>query len=139
MKNAVKLKSSLFAGLLSLLLLFPSFGAFKLGELKEITKPYLGVYECKAATLGDEDVLSRFAYVNIELKKGDVCTLYYREKNGKRKEVKGKYSYDKEAETITLSPDVLDFFKREFPLKDGEILISLPMGGKMLSMRFVQK
>lgn len=132
----VKLKSSLFAGLASLLLFFPNF---KSGDLKDIAKPYQGVYECRMAQLGAEDVLGRFERLEIEIKQGDECALYYKEKNGKKQRVNGKYHYDKEKQSITLALADFEVIKREFPLKEGVLYITVPFGSKTLTMQFEQK
>ncbi len=127
----VKLKSSILVGALSLLLLLsPSKG-----ELSDITKPYLGVYECTQATLGEKDCLERFSYVRLQLKDEENYVLSYQEKKGKRKQIQGKYSYDKQRGVVTLK-DERGVFKREFPLQEGRLTVSLPIGGKMLVLQF---
>ena len=119
----LKLKSSVFAGLAALALLFPNL---KTGSLTDITKPYLGMYECQNATLGEDDIIDDFSYVR-------------RKKKGKEHKETGKYVYDKEAETICLSTGVGDVLKRTFPLKNGVISITMRMGTKTLQMQLKQK
>ena len=48
----------MLAGACALLALFPNLSPSKNGSLKEIVKPYLGVYECKNAQLGEKDLLA---------------------------------------------------------------------------------
>ena len=60
-----KVKSSLLAGVVTLLLAC-SFGGK--GDLKEISKPYLGVYECTEARVGEREYLDRFSKLDLELK-----------------------------------------------------------------------
>ena len=131
-----KIKSGLLAGLLGLLFLTP---AFKDEKLTDVVKPYLGVYECKEAVLGGEDLLARFSKLEIELKKNGACSVYYKEKGGKRKSLDGRYSYDEERETIRFQSDDFEFFKRDFPLKKGTLYITFPVGEKILRLEFEQK
>ena len=52
------MKSFILGALLSCMTLFPSV---KDSTLKDITKPYIGEYECKSARLGDKDYLEDFS------------------------------------------------------------------------------
>lgn len=131
-----KLKSSAFVGLTALLLFCPSL---KKGELTDIAKPYLGVYTCREAKLGTQDVLTKFSYITIELKDGENCVLRYQEKDDKVHTVHGKYAYDKKGEYLTLSLADASFIKREFPVKDGVLFITVPFLGQTLRMQFEQK
>ena len=135
MKKQV-LKSSLLAGITALLL---TFGGFREGTLTDITKPYLGEYECKSATLGNEEYVDEFSYIILELKADETFVLRYKTKNKTKGEEKGEYSYDKEKETITLTLGEKSQFKREFSLKKGAICIEFPVGAKLFVMRFEQK
>ena len=134
--KTIQLKSSFFAGIATLLLLFPNF---RIGSLKDVTKPYLGVYECVEAKLNDTDYLARFSYINLELKAEDEFVLYYCQKDGEKKQETGKYSYDRERGIITLIGDTGGFFKREFPLKEGVLTINVRIGEQTLSLKFEQK
>ncbi len=131
----IKIKTSLLAGLSSLLLLFPSM---KNTDLKDIAKPQLGVYECTEARLGSLDCLDRFADVRLELKDEERFLLLYKEKGGARKKVEGKYRYDKERKILTIEEDATGF-KREFPFVDGKLTVAFPVGGKTLVMQFERK
>lgn len=132
----MKLKYSFCAVLAALVLILPSCGN---GSLKDVTKPYLGEYECKSATLGEKDYVEEFSFLRLELKKDDEFTLYYSAKNGKKGEETGTYVYDEKEETITLIYGELGVLKRKFPLKNGEIFITLPIGSQTLSMKFARK
>ena len=129
------IKSSLLAGLLALLFAMPDF---KSGSLTDITKPYLGEYECKKIVFDGEDHSDWFSDVRLELKPDKTFVLTYPQ-NGKKHETKGRYVYDEQSETITLSAEGAETFKRRFPLKDGMIYITLTFGEKTLSMQFEQK
>ena len=129
----IKLKSSILAGLATLLLLFPNF---KKGNLCDVTKPYLGEYECKQAQFGQIDCLKLFSYIRLELKKEGKFTLSYKELGGKKKEIDGEYDYDSKKETLTF---VYEGIKREFPLKKGKLSVFLPVNEKNLLLSFEQK
>ena len=73
----VKLHSSLLVGAVSLLLAFPGLPK---GDLTDIAKPYLGVYECVEANLGEKDLLCGFDGITLELKDKGEFVLYYKEK-----------------------------------------------------------
>ena len=60
-------------------------------------------------------------------------------KDGKKREEKGKYTYDEKLGEICLYGGVGKTFKRKFPLKNGKMDVTVRLGDKTLSMRFVQK
>ena len=136
MKRTV-LKSSALAGLISLLFLFPWLGWVKSSTLTDISKPHLGVYECKQARLGDTDILDRFSYIKLELEEEDF-TLYYQEKEGASKKETGKYRYDKEKQTLIMCADEFAFIKKEFPLQNGVLTVNIRIGEKTLCLVFEQ-
>ena len=75
-----KIKSSFLAGLFALLLTCSCGGK---GDLKEIAKPYLGVYKCTDARVGEREYLDRFSKLDLELKENGEFIVYYCEKGGK--------------------------------------------------------
>ena len=123
------MKSCILAGIAALAFYLPN-------TIKEIAKPYLGVYECKEARLGSEDYLQRFEDITLELKGDGEFILSFQEKGGKTRREKGKYTYDEKRGVITLDGGSM---KREFPLKDGALRFQLSLGGKWLSVLFEQK
>ena len=135
----LKLKSSILAGACALLTLIPNFSFVKSGSLKEISKPYLGVYECISARLGEEELLADFSYIQLELKKDGGFILYYGDKAGKKERVQGSYIYDDEKQTLTLQFMDGKCFQRAFPLKKGRLTVSLPIGKRQLCLIFEQK
>ena len=128
-----KVKSSLAAGLAALLL---SCASVVKGELKDITKPYLGMYECTEARMGDNEYLDRFSYIHLELKADERFILYYREKDGEKQTKEGRYKYDKEKGVISLQGGGL---QREFPFADGVLMMVVPLGGQTIRLKFEQK
>ncbi len=130
-----KLKSSLLAGLTCLLFTIPS------GQdvtLKDIAKPYLGGYECTQAYLGSKDCLDRFTDLRLELKDEENFLLYYREKGGERKTVEGKYRYDKTAQAVFIKDEKAGI-ERAFPLINGKLTVSFPVGKKNMVLQFERK
>ncbi len=130
-----KLKTSLVAGLTTLLFLSPTWQDT---TLKDIAKPYLGAYECTQAHLGSHDCLDRFTEIRLELKDEENYLLYYKEKRGKRKTVEGKYRYDKQAQAFFIQ-DEKTGIERSFPLVDGKLTVSFPVGGKTMVLQFERK
>ena len=137
--KTIKLKSSIFLSLVLFLFVFPWWNTVKTQPLTEITKPYLGTYECKLAQLNEKNLLEDFSYINLELKKENEYTIYAKPKQGNEKRVDGEYKYNKERQTITFYVDACSFIKKEFPMKQGEIHIVLRQGDKTLVMKFEQK
>lgn len=125
--------------ILSLLLSWTTFfSGIKESKLSDISKPYLGEYECISAQLGSLDCLKQFSYARLELKGNEEFCLHYREKGGKKKECKGKYIYDKDKNEIEFI-DESEAFRRVFPLCNGILTISVPVGEKILVLQFEQK
>ncbi len=135
MKKAF-LKTSVLAGIASLLF---SFSAWKTGTLTDITKPYLGEYECKSATYGKKDMLEDISSVILQLKADETFVLSYKDKHGKTRKETGTYQYDKERNTLHFFWEGKGELKRDFPLEKGCIQGSVKMGNKILSIRFEQK
>ena len=130
------IKSSMLVGLVTLLFSLPNL---KNGDLKDIAKPHLGIYECKIARIDKEDYLARFSYIRLELKDGGRYELTYREKQGTEKRKTGKYRYDEKKETLTLYLDDMGVIKKEFPLKKGILSVQISLGEKTMQLQFEQK
>ena len=137
--KTIKLRSSLLVGICVLLTALSNFFALKNSTLKEISKPYFGVYECEQARLGDKNLLADYTSLTLELQKGGVFTLHYCEKNGREGEVLGKYSYDENTQTITFQVAPLKGIKREFSLRKGVLTLSFSILDKQLCLIFKQK
>ena len=129
------MKSFIVGGLAALLSLFPNL---KQSSLDDMSKPYLGQYECKRAQLGSVDCLKRFHYVRLELKDEENFTLYYQEKGEKKRQVSGQYAYDKDKKTLTLKGEKAEIF-RECTMEEGVFTLTFPIAGKILVLEFQQK
>ncbi len=132
MKN--RLKSSVAAGLFALALLTPTN---RCANLTDIAKPYLGIYECTQAQLGEKDLLSQFSDFRLEFKDEETLVLYYQEKSGTRKTLSVQYSYDEERGVLTLAGE--NSLKREFPFENGRLTVSFPVGGTTALLRFERR
>ncbi len=130
------LKSSLLVGVFTLAFCLPACGK---ATLPEITKPYVGEYECKSATLGEKEYLDEFSFVRLELHADDTFTLSYASKDGKKGQETGKYAYDFEKETISFLGLGDYAIERTFPLKNGQIDLTIALGKQTLHIRFAQK
>ena len=128
-----KINSPILVGILSLLAVF---SGRNLGELKDITNPHLGVYECTEARFAEQDVLTRFDKLELELKADETFTLYYCEKGGAVCKENGRYTYDREKETLTLIGGTV---KKEFPLQQGVLTLYFTVGKGNITLKFKQK
>ena len=134
--KAIKVKSSLLSALVGLFLCIPTC---KGGALTDITKPYLGEYECKSALYGKMEYLQEFSFITLSLEKDDTFILTYETKNGQKGKQTGNYKYDKEKKSICFSIEGEYGFERCFPMEKGVITLALPLGSTMLYMEFEQK
>ncbi len=130
------MKTFLLAGLASLL--FP-ISAGKSGALPDITKPYLGEYECKIATLGEIDLTEKFDDVILELCKDGSFSVRAKDKSGSERMESGKYAYDREKGILTFTLGGDKERKAQFPLEKGKIYITIPFGSKTMRLEFEQK
>ncbi|MBQ3220952.1 MAG: hypothetical protein IJB34_03200 [Clostridia bacterium] len=135
MKRTI-VKTPLLIGLLSL---FLSLSAFRQGKLTDISKPYLGEYECISANLGAKDLSKDFSYIRLELLPDGSFCLRYCDKNGKHGEEYGAYRYDGEREEITFSLRDKIEYDRTCSLKNGEIHLNFTLGKQIFSVKFRQK
>lgn len=131
MKN--KIKSSVIATVATLLF---SFGNVKTSTLPQISKPYLGTYDCERAYYGSTDVLEGFSYIRLELKDKETYVLSFCEKGEKKQERSGQYAYDEAKGRLTLYAD--GGIQRSFPLEKGMLTVDVPILGKTLYLQFKQ-
>ena len=128
-----KIKSPLLAGMLALLSILPNVSR---NELKDVTKPHLGFYECTEAKLGGRDFLSRFEKMDLELREDETFVLHYCEKGGRVRTEKGRYQYDRERGVVTLIGGGIE---REFPLQQGILSVTISVGKDTFTLKFQQK
>ncbi len=132
--NSIRLKTSALSIIGAILFCFSSQTN---GSLPDITKPYLGEYECKNATLGEKDYMPYFTDIRLELKSDETFSLRYQTIDGRKGEETGKYAYNPQTQTVCL--ELQQGVKRCFPLKKGILSISFPIGDKLLNAQFKQR
>ena len=108
-------------------------------QLKDITKPYLGEYECKSVTLGGRDMLDSFTSIKLYLQPDDTFLLSYKTKLEEVGQQKGTYSYNKEEGSIVFSSKENGGLQRAFPIKNGAMDIVVSIAGKQLHVQFIRK
>ena len=80
----------------------PVFTVAAKDELKDITRPYLGFYECKKLFFGKKNILKQFKYITVELTSSGEMVLRYKLKAGKKGESCCKYVYDENSGEISV-------------------------------------
>lgn len=109
----------------------------KMTTLPQLSKPYLGLYECEELTLGGEDLLGEFESLNLELKYGGEFELSSEKKDGGKWSYGGKYQADPETGEITFSAFTgLRVSSFTFPMKEGSIIVEYNFGGKLFRATF---
>ncbi len=116
-------------------LLFTACDAERMSSLKDVTRPYAGVFECEKISLGGEDLTEKFERLTLTLKENGEYALSYRTVEGNEGGYGGGYTVDAEKHTITLTAGKE---KRAFtfPYEKGRILIDQNLGGTLLHAEF---
>ncbi|MDE5943020.1 MAG: hypothetical protein K2H30_02290 [Clostridia bacterium] len=132
----------LFVGLIFAILitLLPACDAQKAGSLKTITRPYIAQYECTSATLGSENLLEKFDYIEVNLADKKELEVIFKLKGGDRKIITTTYEFD--TETRELSADIGIFgyrFKQTTKIENGRFTVTKAIGLKQLIMKFQLK
>lgn len=110
------------------------------GSLKEIAKPYLGVYECEWLYFGGEDKKDIFEYLRVELKTKGELLVAYKLKKGEKGQVPLSYEYDFKEKTLRVSGQwLLLKIDKKFPLENGEITVVMNLFGKLVNVKFSRK
>ena len=135
MKKKEKIRSCFGAGLFALWLACTPIK----GSLKEITKPYLGVYECKSILLAGKEFLTNDQRIALELKKNGVFTLYYKNVDEEAQTLEGKYRYDEKTHCIQFLWEDKNVFKQSFPIENGQIILQYQFGTCSYKAIFEQK
>ncbi len=137
----MKRKLILIAAILTLLLaILPACDAQKAGSLKTITSPYIAQYECTSATYGDDNLLDKFDYIEVNLADKKELELIYKLKNGNRNVI--TTTYELNPETRELSADIGIFgykFKQTTKIENGKFTVTKTIGKKLLIMNFELK
>lgn len=132
MKKTIRLRSiAILPFLLALI------NVASLTGLKEVSKPYLGTYECEYLRIGEENILDKFDYVRFELNPKGIYKIEFKDKNGVKGVYRGHYSFDEKNDLIVIDENI--FGKRvskSFSARSGEITTNVLYGDTLLSIKF---
>ena len=106
-----------------------------MSSLPDLSRPYLGVYECEELSLGGEDMTQKFEFVRLELLYGGNFQLSYRTATGSEGGYSGEYEMKEDNITFTAQYGVL---RRSFtfPVEKGSIFIDYNLNGRLLHAQF---
>ncbi len=108
----------------------------EMGTLKDISRPYAGVYECEKISLGGKDMTEKFQKFSIELKQDGSFEATYRTA-GREGGYGGTYAVDSEKGEITFSAKERGDGKSfTFPYEKGKIVIDYNLFGHLLYAEF---
>lgn len=128
---------SKMAGAFFVLFLSPAFmGNAVSGDksgLKDIVKPYAGVYECEEFLIGGIDKTESFAYFRVELTLDGKLKLASKDKNGHKRKTEAAYEQDRSnGKFYIIDKNHLGNRKFEFEFRGGELCVYAKIDGKML-------
>lgn len=110
-------------------------GNVKKSDLKAISKPYAGTYECKKMQYGERDLKECVKGATLELKNDGTYVLIVELKNGKTRQSRG--NYEVEGETIAfIDKTKKNAPRRVFSRKNDEIEVIATLHGKTLYFLF---
>ncbi len=109
--------------------------AEEMGPLKDVSRPYTGVYACETLTLGGKDMTEKFEKLTLELKQDGTFTLSYVTATGGEGSYGGRYAIDTEKGEITFSADRVRG-AYTFPYEKGVVRIDRNLYGYLLHAEF---
>ncbi len=122
------------------LLILSACDAREAGSLKSITRPYIAHYECTEATLGGEDLLDKFEYIEIVLVDKEEMQLIYKPKEGKKSKIKSNYSFNLETRELTADIGIYGYrFRESTIVENGKFTVTKTIGEKQLILKFKTK
>lgn len=111
--------------------------------LKQITKPYLGVYRSEYIFFGKRDVSEEFRSVTVELTAKGQFILRYTTREGKSDEKISAYTYDEKTGEVALSSDFgirdTKALKCNIKAKKGRMTVLVRYGNRTLLVKLVQE
>lgn len=119
--------------------LFPCFlaNSGKKGDLKEITKPYLGIYTLEKCRLADTDLTDYFKQTTFELKSDGTYLMRLKSKTGKELSNEGKYTFTDGKLTVFIKVNDEEK-KHTFPYVKGKIYFQATYMNKLLYAVFTR-
>lgn len=123
--------------LFALLLLPAGCGTKELGPLKDVSRPYAGVYACEELLVGGNDLLGEFETLSLELGQDGGFVASYETKEGTKGSMSGGYTVDTERGEIAFTPKQgTRKGTIAFPYEEGRVLIDYDLGGALLHAEF---
>lgn len=114
-----------------------AFNLMSMSSLEDVSKPYVGVYECKYIMFGDENLLDKFNYVKFELLLNGVYKIEFKDKHNVKGVYRGHYEYDTANNLITIDENVFgNRIKKSFIAEKGAIDVTVQYGDKLLAIKF---
>lgn len=126
-----------FSAIMLLIFLVGCDTAGEMGSLKDISKPYTGMYECENLSIGGRDMTDKFESVTLELKGDGRFEVFYRTTAGREGGYEGEYTLDEERKEITFSSMKGARQKSfTFPYEKGTVCIDYNLMGSLLHAEF---
>lgn len=114
-----------------------AFNLMNMSSLEDVSKPYVGVYECKYIMFGGENLLDKFDYVKFELLRNGVYKIEFKDKNNVKGVYRGHYEYDNSNNFITIDENVFGHkIKKSFTAEKGCVEVNVQYGDKLLAVKF---
>jgi len=112
----------------------------KSDSLKEITKPHVGLYECKEIYFNGEEKTDEYKNLTAELTANNQFILRYEDKNGKKIDKQCKYSYNEKTGVIKLK-NVRGLWgvKTKITLQKGKMNVFVRFGKRNLRIKLEQR
>ena len=109
----------------------------ELGSLKDVSRPYAGLYQCEKITLGGRDMTEKFEKLSLELKQDGQFELSYLTAEGNEGGYRGNYEIDSEEKEITFSARQGTRQRSfSFPYEKGAVRIDYNLFGTLLHAEF---
>ena len=97
-------------------------------------------YECTEATLGGENLLDKFEYIEIVLVDKEEMQLIYKPKEGKKSKIKSNYTFNLETRELTADIGIYGYrFRESTIVENGKFTVTKTIGEKQLIMKFKTK
>lgn len=110
-----------------------------LGSLKDISRPYTGMYQCETITIGGRDMTEKFEELSLELKGNGTFEISYLTADGNEGAYGGTYAVDEEKGEITFSAKQGARSRAfTFPYEKGSVRMDYNLFGSLLHAEFKQ-
>ncbi|MDE7453622.1 MAG: hypothetical protein K2N22_04360 [Clostridia bacterium] len=137
MKRKLLFITVIFALLLTIL---PACDAQKAGSLKVLTRPYIAQYECVSATLGEENLLDKFDYIEVNFADKKELEIIYKLKNSDKRIITTTYELDPKTRVVSAEIGIFGYkFKQTTKIENGKFTVTKAIGKKQLILNFQVK